>query len=45
MSEFGVGQGLNEDGLGVGLNGCLDLLQIPGIDERGGDAESRKGVL
>ena len=41
---IGVAQGLNVDGLGVGLDGGFYLLQIVGIHEGGGDAVLGQGV-
>ena len=41
----GVAQGLQIDGLGVGLDGVLHLGQVVGVHEGGGDAELGQGVL
>ena len=41
----GVAQGLQIDGLGVGLDGVLHLGQVMGVDKGGGDAKLGQGVL
>ena len=41
----GVAQGLQIDGLGVGLDGVLHLGQIVSVDKGGGHAELGQGVL
>ena len=40
----GVAQGLNVDGLGVGLDSALHLCQVVGIHEGGGNAPGGEGV-
>ena len=41
----GVAQGLQIDGLGVGLDGVLHFGQIVSVDKGGGHAELGQGVL